>query len=189
MDVDDHPAPMDVEETRHDDGDEDEDVNRDEEALDTLRPHTVSATAAHNPSRSVSIATSLRSSTPSHINPFLSPMEPTPPKTIKLLYIPDPTRSQERLDVGHSLSWVKRYLTDDQVSSIQHLRGFHVKARVSRDDKCPVGRPYRMGEWVSGPSIGATAYRPDIRPDSCGPYYVLLTIGRTTGSRASTSLT
>lgn len=127
------------------------DVEGDENNDTTQLPHipVIRATASQHDSRSGSVARSTTSSTPSQVNHFLSYPGQEPPKTIKLLYIPDPTRGKERQDVSNSLSWVKRYLREDQLRSIQHLKGFYVKARASMDDLDFGGLPCRMFEWVS----------------------------------------
>ncbi|KAG6371156.1 hypothetical protein JVT61DRAFT_9932 [Boletus reticuloceps] len=41
---------------------------------------------------------------------------------------------------------------------IQHLKGFYVKARTSRDDLDAVDLPYRMTEWVSGSYNGLKSF-------------------------------
>ncbi|KAG6369439.1 hypothetical protein JVT61DRAFT_14857 [Boletus reticuloceps] len=140
-----HQQFVDVADERRHDGNEDES----DDAMDLLPIPAVGAKMSQTTSRSASIATSAASSAPSQVNPFLCFPEPDARKTIKLLYIPDPSRSHDRIkDVAHHLSWVKRYLAEDHLASIQHLKGFYVKARTSRDDLDAVGLPYRMTEWL-----------------------------------------
>lgn len=145
---------------------------------------TMRASTSQTTSRSASIARSAVSSVVSHVNPFLYSLEPHAPKTIKLLYIPDPTRRQDRVpDVTHDLSWVKRHLSKEQFASIQHLKGYYAKARSSRDDPDYGGIAYRMSEWVSSPPrfIRTMACHSDGLYHSCGLYFACLIIDQTPG--------
>ena len=154
MDVDDAPKDpglsreqfMDVDE----EGDEDVEEEENDDSTQLLRiPPVMGTTRSQPTSRSASVARSTASSTPSQVNPFLLYPAEDRPKTIKLLYVPDPTRAKDRLDVTHSLSWVKRHLRPDQLTSIKHLKGFYAKARSGKDDLDGGGLPYRLFEWVS----------------------------------------
>ena len=136
--------------------DMDEEDNKDieeEENNDSTQllhiPPVRAMTRSQPTSCSASVARSTASSTPSQVNPFLSYPAEDQLKTIKLLYVPDPTRAKDQLDVTHSLSWVKHHLRLDQLKLIKHLKRFYAKARSGKDDLDGRGLPYRLFEWVS----------------------------------------
>ncbi|KAF9230259.1 hypothetical protein BU15DRAFT_69346 [Melanogaster broomeanus] len=77
-------------------------------------------------------------------------MEPLPPRTLELLYIPDPshtypTHEEAMVDLG----WVKRNLTPAQIQTIKGLRGFrHKVAKLIQAECNAPGITTYLMEWL-----------------------------------------
>lgn len=122
-----------------------------------LRYHTIpSSYTTHRilmltaPSTSLHISTQCGASfMPNAVDPYpYQTTTTTTTRTIKLLYVPDPSR-KFKPELPYDLAWVKRNLTDEQLTSIKHLQGYYHKRRPNQTDLTIPGTTYMLTEWVS----------------------------------------
>lgn len=130
---------------------EEDDDDEDRNTVERLVIPAIGPSKSYSTSHSVSVAESSIPSIPHSINPFLYTPHPDVPRTIQLLYVPDPTRSKCSIDdVSHHPAWVRRYLKKEKFMEIKHLVGFYKKSRTTPDEgDDSEGVPYLLTEWVS----------------------------------------